>query len=273
MQRMQQVLRLPRPEGRRTGIARLLALACVALSGTSCDGSAPLVSSVPAPALYFILTIDAKDTTIGDAYALAATAALPGDARYLSVESVTAYRVADGRSLAFEIVPRSGPVLVEQFGNAPQYATNTGNLRWRAAGDSEGLGVRDIQPGDSVVLRVVAEGTVLHGALRVPMQPVPQVSVENGNRIARWSSDAGTALWMAQVGVRGRMLREPVLDIDSAFTHFELQWADSIQVTAYDANSAAFVVPPFRDQAGVSGGLGVVGAVVRSRTVALPPKQ
>lgn len=106
----------------------------------------------------------------------------------------------------------------------------------------------------------------------VPLRPVPTIDIENGSRILRLSSDAGTFLWTAQGRWGGRILRTPVFNIDSALTPFELERADSVQVTAYDANAAAFNVPPFRDQAGVRGGLGVMGAIVSSRTASLPLK-
>ncbi len=252
--------------------SRLFIVASLALFTTACDGSAPLISSVPTPALYFILQLDASQTPSGDAYALAATAALPYDAQYLSVESVEAYRASDGRQLAFDIVQRNGPVVPREFGSLPNYSAQDGNLRWRAVGHSGMLGVHDVQPGDSLVLRVVAEGTVLHGAMRVPGTPVPTISIENGSRILRFEGDAATSLWTAGGRWGIRSLRTPRFNIDSTLTPFELERADSIQVTAYDANAAAYLVPPFRNQAGVSGGLGVVGAVVSSRAVVLPPR-
>jgi len=263
----------PRPSARwARECVRLLAVASLAVIATACDGSTPLISSVPTPALYFILQLDASDAPSGDAYALAATAALPYDARYLSVQSVEAYRVSDGRRLAFDIVQRSGPVVPREFGSLPNYSSQDGNLRWRADGRIGMLGVRDVQPGDSIELRVVAEGTALQGAMRVPRRPVPSISIENGDRVLRLDGDAGTALWTAGGRWGSRSLNTLRFNIDSTLTPFELERADSIQVTAFDANAAAYLVPPFRDQAGVSGGLGVVGAVVSSRAVVLPPK-
>lgn len=250
--------------------SRFLVVAFLAVIATACDASTPLISSVPTPALYFILQLDASDAPSGDAYALAATAALPFDARYLSVQSVEAYRVSDGRRLAFDVVQRTGPVVPREFGSLPNYSSQDGNLRWRADGHSEMLGVRDVQSGDSIELRVAAEGTVLQGAMRIPLRPVPTISVENGKRILRLDGDAGTALRTAGGRWGSRSLRTLRFNIDSTLTPFELERADSIQITAYDSNAAAYLVPPFRDQAGVSGGLGVVGAVVSSRTIALP---
>lgn len=266
--------RLPGFASRQLLIARWLAAAYFALL-TACDSSLPLVSSQPAPALYFVLDLGASTDSVGDAYGLVATAALAGDIRYLMVESVTAQRVSDGRSLALEIVPRSGLLHGREQEVDPPFTTDVGNLRLRAQGYGDVLGVRDLVPGDSVVLRIVAEGTLMSAAMRIPARPVPRVSMENGQRVLRWDGDAGTAVWVAAVGLFGRQVRDTVFNMDSLLSPFELEFADSMQhfqVHAYDANYAAFVVPPHRDRAGVSGGLGVVGAIVRSRSVALPPR-
>jgi hypothetical protein len=250
---------------------RHIALVIAATSVAACDASAPLVSSEPAAALYAVLELGDVDRPPNDVYALVATASLPNDSRYLGLESVMASRVSDDRPLAIEILPRSGPLVTPQLGQLPIFALSQGNLRLRAAGASGQLGAGDLQPGDSLELRVATEVGVLHAALRLPRRPDVHVRTEGGARVLSWGGDPGTALWVVTLPPFGsHQLRDTVLNIDATFTPFALDAADSVSVTAYDANAAAYFVPPFRDVAGVRGGLGVFGATVTSRTIALP---
>ncbi|MCU0650282.1 MAG: hypothetical protein MUF00_20020 [Gemmatimonadaceae bacterium] len=239
--------------GSRRELATIVRMgAALALLG--CDGSVPLVSSDPAPALYFLVSDGPGAERSPDVFGLVATSALVRDARYLSIASVTARRVADGRTLALDIVPKDGPLIGFSLGVAPTFRMEDGNLRWRQIGDGSRLGLQDVAAGDSIELVVETPVARLHGAFRMPARQLPVVRID------------------VQVGVGGALVRDTMLDIDATISAFFLESADSVSVVAYDRNSADYLGLPSRDAAGVRGGFGVVGAVVRGSTVPLPPK-
>jgi hypothetical protein len=254
---------------RRVGaMARLGAV----LALISCDGSAPLVSSDPTPALYFLVTDGPDAEGSADAFGLVATSALVRDARYLSISSIMARRVADGRSLALDVLPKNGPLIELSLGMTPTFRLENGNFRWRQVGDGGRLGRQDVAAGDSIELVVEAESSRLYGAFRMPARQRPIIRVEGGRRVAYWNRDSATSYWAVQVGVGGALVRDTLLDIDATISAFFLESADSVSIVAYDRNSADYLGFPSRDAAGVRGGVGVVGAVIRGVAVPLPPK-
>lgn len=103
------------------------------------------------------------------------------------------------------------------------------------------------------------------------MLPEPRIGIESGQRVVTWGSDANTAVWAVQTGFGGEVVRDTSFNLDEKLTRFQLENTDSIRVIAYDPNYTRYFVPPYRDIGGVAGGLGVVGAIVQSRAVALPP--
>lgn len=237
-----------------------------------CDGSAPLVSSDPTPALYFIVSDGPGEDSSADVFGLVATSALVQDARYLPIVSATARRVADGGALALDALSKNGPLVEFTLGMEPRFRMDDGNLRWRRFGGDGRLGVRDIAAGDSIEIVVETAVARLHGAFRMPARQLPIVRVESGRRMVYWNRDSATSFWTVQVGLGGALFRDTMLDVEATIPPAFLEGADSVSITAYDRNSAQFLGLPARDASGVVGGLGVVGALVRSASVFLPPK-
>ena len=257
------------------GFARnVAAVACMgaALAFIGCDGSAPLISSDPVPALYLMVSDGFGAERPSDVFGLVATSALVRDAQYLPIASVAARRVADGRALALDVLPKSGPLVEFTVELAPTFRMDDGNLRWRRVGDGGRLGVQDVAAGDSIELVVETALARLHGAFRMPARQQPVVRVEHGRRVVYWNRDAATSFWAVQVGLGSALVRDTVLDIDAAIAPFFLEGADSVSIVAYDRNSAEYLGAPARDAAGISGGLGVVGAIVRGAAVPLSAK-
>jgi hypothetical protein len=244
----------------------------VVLALLGCDSSAPLVSSDPTPALYFVVSDGPGEEGPADVFGLVATSALVRDARYLPIVSAAARRVADERALALDVLAKNGPLVEFTLGMDPRFRMDDGNLRWRQVGDGGRLGVQDVAAGDSIEIVVETEVARVHGAFRMPARQLPIVRVESGRRMVYWNRDSATSFWTVQVGLGGALVRDTVLDVDATISPFFLEGADSVSITAYDRNSALFFGLPARDAAGVLGGLGVVGAVVRGAPVPLPPK-
>jgi hypothetical protein len=254
---------------RRT--AALFAVVTVAISAAvACGDARALSPRTDEPMLYVVLTPDSLVAPETLLTALLATTATPEHVEFRSAEQFVMRRAVDGAVFDWHGVPPDdiGP------DGRPRYVPLGGNYALSEQATSNGLGRADLRPGETYLLDVSTGGRLLLGSTTIPERPAPAIQDGGATRTVVWPRAKGAAMYLLQIDTD--TYRDVVVTDTSYVLREDLAPASvpeipHFRITAVDSNWARYMSDSSVAAAGISGGYGLVGAMV-SAEIPIPPR-
>jgi hypothetical protein len=221
-----------------------------------------LVAISEEPLLYLILSAEPQATSDTLLSAMLLTAGSPLRSEYRTATQFVMRRTSDGRPFAWHARERRGAAPFDFRGG---FAAGAGNYVLADTAEVEGLGRRDLTPGDTYVLSITTGAHTISGRVVMPGHPTPRVVQRDGQRMIVWAAVAGAAGYIIQAdtdrGTFGKVITDTTYALREDRDPESIPPNPRFRLTALDSNVARFVSDARAKRAGIDAGYGVFGAV------------
>lgn len=253
-----------------SGFWRSIVASAVVALAPGCSADAPLIPESDAPFLYLILSqapiptsaLVPADSTVN---AFLLTVGTPLSSPYRSAERFEMRRKADGAMFRW----REGARHLKEppAGHRGLALTNGASYVLDEDSSALGLGRRQLRALETYAIRIETGGVVITGEARIPAAPIATLVRTDSGMAVVWKRAEGAAAYFFQADTErftGFFMTDTVVQL-----HFDRGDGTPAQpqarIIAYDSSVARYVADSTIGRAGITGALGIFGAVSSTR--------